>query len=393
MPRSPEAAIARDSAPRLASIDALRGLVIVLMALDHARDFFHAGAMTFSPTDLARTTPLLFATRWVTHICAPVFSLLAGVGAWLRLQRPGETRASLSRYLVTRGLWLVLLDVVVMRLALNFSLSMNYPLFLLVLWVLGWSMVTLAALVWLPSQVVLVGSIAVIAGHNLLDPIRAADFGPLAGVWLFLHQPGVVPVGGIVALFGYPLVPWCGVMAAGFGLGPMFAAPAAVRQRRLVAIGLACCVAFMVLRLINRYGDPAPWSAQESGVFTVLSFLNTTKQPPSLAYLLMTLGPAMLLLAWMDRRVWTPAQPLVVFGRVPLFFFVSHFWLLHAMAAVASFFAYGRAAAAFLWMPLPSMGGAADAFPPGFGYPLWGAYIAWLAVLVLLWPACRRLAK
>ena len=363
------------------------------MALDHTRDFFHAGAMTFSPTDLARTTPLLFATRWVTHLCAPVFSLLAGVGAWLRLQRPGMSRRSLARYLVSRGVWLIILDVVVMRLAMNFSLSMNYPLFLLVLWVLGWSMVTLAALVWLPSSIVLAGSIAVIAGHNLLDPIRAADLGPLAGAWLFVHQPGVLPVGGIVVLFGYPLVPWCAVMAAGYGLGPLFAAPPAVRQRRLAAIGLACCAAFVALRLINGYGDPAPFSHQASGVFTVLSFLNTTKQPPSLAYLLMTLGPAMLLLAWMDGRRWPKGQPLVVFGRVPLFFFVSHFWLLHAMAIVAALATYGRAAGAFLWMPLPSMGGPAEAFPAGFGYPLWVTYMAWIAVLVLLWPACKRLPR
>jgi uncharacterized membrane protein len=363
------------------------------MALDHARDFFHAGAMTFSPTDLARTTPLLFATRWVTHICAPVFSLLAGVGAWLRLQRPGMSQASLSRYLVSRGVWLIVLEVVVMRLAFNFSLSMAYPLLLLVLWVLGLSMVVLAALVWLPPRVVLAGSLAVIAGHNLLDPIRAADLGDLAGVWRVLHEPGLLPLGGIVALLGYPLVPWCAVMAAGYGLGPLFAAPAAVRQRRLLTIGFACCVAFLALRLVNGYGDPSPWSTQPSGVFTVLSFLNTTKQPPSLAYLLMTLGPAMVLLAWMDTWAWPTTQPLLVFGRVPLFFFVSHFWLLHAMAVVAAFVTYGRVAATFLWMPLPSMGGAADAFPPGFGYPLGAAYAAWVVVVLLLWPACRRLAS
>ena len=155
---------------------------------------------------------------------------------------------------------------------------------------------------------------------------------------------------------------------------------------------MACCVAFLALRLVNGYGDPAPWTVQPSAVSTVLSFLNTTKYPPSLAFLLMTLGPGLLLLAWMDRRAWPAGHPLVVFGRVPLFFFVSHFWLLHALAVVAALATYGRAASAFLWMPLPSMGGPAAAFPPGFGYPLWGAYAAWLAVLVLLWPACRWLA-
>lgn len=387
-PGSPEAAISRDPAPRLKAIDALRGLVIVLMALDHARDFFHAGAMTFSPTDLARTTPLLFATRWVTHLCAPLFSLLAGVGAWLRLQRPGETRASLSRYLVSRGLWLIVLELVVMRVAMNFSLSMAYPPLLLVLWVLGLSMLILAALVWLPLSVVLAGSLVVIVGHNLLDPIRAADLGQFAGVWRVLHEPGVLPVGGIVAVVGYPLVPWCAVMAAGYGLGPLFGALADVRQRRLVTMGIACCVAFLGLRLMNGYGDPAPWSVQPSAVLTVLSFLNTTKYPPSLAFLLMTLGPGLLLLAWMDRRAWPAGQPLVVFGRVPLFFFVSHFFVLHGLAAVAALATYGRAAAAFLWMPLPSMGGPAAAFPPGFGYPLWGCTPrGWPC-----WCCCGRLA-
>jgi uncharacterized membrane protein len=388
----PEVAISPVGSRRLTSVDALRGLVIVLMALDHTRDFFHVGAMTFSPTDLTQTTALLFATRWVTHLCAPMFSLLAGVGAWLRLQRPGESRASLSRYLVRRGLWLVLLELVVMRLAMNFSLSFAYPPVLLVLWVLGLSMIILAALVWLPPPVVLALGVAVIGGHHLMDGIRAADLGQLAGVWRLLHEPGVVPVGGIVAFVGYPLVPWCAVMAAGFGLGPVFGVPAAVRQRRLLIVGLACCAAFIALRLRNGYGDPVPWAVQQSGAFTLLSFLNTTKYPPSLSFLLMTLGPGLLLLAWMERRAWQPGHPLVVFGRAPLFFFVAHFWLLHALAALLALAVYGPAALGFLWMPLPSMGGPAAAFPPGFGYPLWATYVAWLTVLVLLWPACRWVA-
>ena len=385
----PETRISTATPRRLAAIDALRGLVMVLMALDHAREFFHVGAMTFQPTDLAQTTPVLFFTRWVTHLCAPTFALLAGVGVWLRLQRPGETRASLSRYLVTRGLWLVLLEIVVMRLAMNFTWSLAYPPLLLVLWMLGLSMMALAALIWLPARVVLVASAVVIVGHHVFDGVRAADLGSVAGLWRVLHEPGVVPLGGIIAIVGYPLIPWVAVMGAGFGMGPLFALPQPVRGRRLLGAGLLLCVMFVVLRWVNVYGDPVPWTSQPSATFTLLSFLNTTKYPPSLAFLLMTLGPALLLLAWMERRGWQPGHPLVVLGRVPLFFFVSHFWALHAMAAVAALVTYGSAARAFLAMPLPSMGGPANAFPAGFGYPLWVAYLAWVAVLVLLWPACQ----
>jgi uncharacterized membrane protein len=385
-------AIPPDSPRRQVAVDALRGLVIVLMALDHAREFFHAGAMMFQPTDLARTTPVLFFTRWVTHVCAPTFALLAGVGAGLRLGRPGETPGTLARYLLTRGAALVLLELVVMRLAMNFSVSMAYPVLLLVLWMLGLSMMALALLVRVPPRLLLLLSLAVIALHNVADGVRAADLGPLAGVWRVLHEPGVVVLKGIVLVVGYPLVPWVAVMAAGFALAGVFSWKPERRQRTLVACGLGMCAGFVVLRLLNVYGDPVPWSTQATGTFTVLSFLNTTKYPPSLAFLLMALGPALLLLAALERRALTPGHPLVVLGRVPLLFYVAHFWALHAMAAVTAWAVYGHAAWRFLWMPPPSMGGSSDAFPAGYGYPLWGTYLAWVAVLILLWPLCRKLA-
>ena len=238
MPPIQEPPVSSMSPRRLTSIDALRGLVIVLMALDHARDFFHVGAMTFQPNDLTQTTPILFFTRWVTHLCAPTFALLAGVGAGLRLRRPGETPASLARYLVTRGAWLVLLELVVMRLAMNFSLSPAYPILLLVLWMLGVSMMALALLVRVPSRVLLCLSLLVIVGHNALDGIRAEDLGAFAGVWRVLHEPGVVLLRGVVAVVGYPLVPWVAVMAAGFAMAPIFSWPAERRQRTLVIWGV-----------------------------------------------------------------------------------------------------------------------------------------------------------
>jgi uncharacterized membrane protein len=375
------------------AVDALRGLVIVLMALDHTRDFFHVGAMTFQPNDLTQTTPLVFFTRWVTHLCAPTFAWLAGVGAGLRLSRPGETPGSLSRYLLSRGAWLVLLDLTVMRLAMNFSFSMAYPVLLLVLWMLGLSMIVLALLVWVPPRALLLGSVAVIAGHNAFDGVRATDLGALANVWRVLHEPGLIQLGDVVAVVGYPLVPWVAVMAAGLATAPMFRWPPVDRQRTLTRAGLALCVGFVVLRGLNAYGDPAPWSGQASPTFTLLSFLNTTKYPPSLAFLLMTLGPSLLLLAWLDRRSVQADHPLVVLGRVPLAFFVAHFWLLHAMAAGVALAVYGWSAWGFLWMPLPSMGGPAAAFPARYGHPLWVTYVVWVAVIVWLWPLCRRLAS
>ena len=284
---------------RFTAIDALRGAIMVIMALDHTRDFFHAGAMTFSPEDLARTTPFLFFTRWITHICAPVFLFTAGVGAFLRSQRPGTTTAQLSRFLWTRGLWLVIVELTVMRLAMNFSFATRYPVLLLVLWALGWSMIALAALVHLPHRALAIASIAVILLHNAFDGVQAAQFGALSGIWNVLHQPGVFFLGGIAVVAGYPLVPWIAVMAAGFCAGPLLLRQPQERRRALLLWGTGLVVAFVVLRALNIYGDPQPWSAQSSPLLTAISFLRTTKYPPSLAFLLMTLGPALLLLAYL----------------------------------------------------------------------------------------------
>jgi uncharacterized membrane protein len=381
-----------DSESRLTAIDALRGAVMVLMALDHTRDFVHAGAMAFSPEDLARTTPILFLTRWITHVCAPVFLFTAGVGVYLRLQQPGSTRGQLSRFLLTRGLWLVVVELTVMRVALNFSLDARYPVLLLVLWALGVSMIALAALIHLPHRVLAVLSLAVIAVHNGFDGVQASQFGALAGLWNVLHQPGVFFVAGVPVVAGYPVVPWVAVMAAGFSAGPLFLLEPQVRRRVLLRLGTALIVGFVLLRAVNVYGDPQPWSVQPSSVFTVMSFLRATKYPPSLAFLLMTLGPALLFLASLDRRGLHASHPLVVLGRVPFFYYVLHFFSLHVVASVLAWLRYGRASFAFLFDPLPSMGGPATLFPEGFGYPLWVTYAVWIAIVVLLYPLCRWFA-
>lgn len=377
---------------RLTSVDALRGLVMVIMALDHTRDFFHVNAAAFQPTDLARTSTILFLTRWVTHFCAPVFVFLAGAGAFLWLERKGS-KAQLSRFLWTRGLWLVFVELTVMRVAMNFSIGPPYPVLLLVLSAIGLSMVALAALVYLPFPVLASVAAAIVLLHNTLDGIRAADFGAFAWLWTLLHQPGAFTVAGFVVVVGYPVLPWLGVMAAGFCSGKVFQLAPDARQRLLVWTGLVLIAAFIVFRAANIYGDPAPWARQAMTIFTVLSFLNTTKYPPSLLFLLMTLGPALVVLAQLDRRPPKREHPLVIIGRVPFFYYVVHFWVIHLLSSAMSWIRYGDRSLAFLFSPLPSMGGPREVFPAGFGYSLWVVYIVWAAVVMLTYPLCRWFAR
>jgi uncharacterized membrane protein len=372
---------------RHTGIDAVRGAVMVIMALDHVREFFHADAMLFQAEDLTRTTPVLFLTRWITHVCAPGFVFLAGVAAQRRLARGGSV-AALSRYLWTRGLWLIVLELTVMRLAFNFRIGGQDPLLLIILVALGLSMVALAGLVHLPAPVVGVIGAAVVVGHNLLDPIRPSDFGALAPLWNLLHDPGVAVVAGLPVVLGYPFLPWAGLMAVGFASGRLFDLEPERRRRLLTMTGLALLAGFVALRTLNQYGDPSPWSAQASPVMTALSFLRTTKYPPSLQFVLMTIGPLLLMLAWCERRPPAPTHPLVAIGRVPLFYYVAHFYLAHIAASVVAAVQYGPALA-FLSGPFPSMGGSRDLFPPGFGHPLWVTYVAWAGVVAAMYPLCR----
>jgi uncharacterized membrane protein len=376
---------------RLLSIDALRGLVMIIMALDHVRDFFHADAMVFSPTDLARTTPVLFFTRWMTHYCLPVFMFAAGMGVYLYGR--SHSKGELSRFLWTRGLWFIALELTVMRFAYNFNFSLRFLILLLILWIFGICLLAMAVLVYVPMRWLAALSVAVIVLHNCLDTLRAQQFGPAAWVWNLLHQPGVIPLAGKMALVTYTFLPWIAVMAAGFCFGRVFQLEPAARRRIMLRLGLAMTIAFIALRALNHYGDPAPWAHQKSALFTVLSFLNCSKYPGSLDFLLMTLGPALLVLAWFDRLTFKPANPLVVFGRVPMFYFILHFYLIHVLAVLAAYLRYGSSAARFVFNPLPSMGGPRELFPANFGYSLWTVYGVWLLVVVLLYPVCRWFAN
>ena len=373
--------------PRLAAIDVLRGLVMVVMALDHVRDFVHTGAMTFSPEDLSRTTPLLFFTRWITHVCAPSFVFLAGIGAqrWFGRER---SASRLSIYLATRGVWLIVLELTLLRFGLNFRVTGPDPWLVLVLCALGLSMLGLTLLARLPVWLVATIGIAIIGLHNLLDPLQAQSFGSLAPVWLLLHQQGAFPIAGQAVVVAYPVLPWVGVMATGFAAGALYDLDPARRRRVLAWTGIGLVVSFVVLRTLNGYGDPQPWSTQRDPVFTMLSFLRTTKYPPSLLFLLMTLGPVMLMLAWLDRRVLRRDHPLAVIGRVPLFYYFGHFLLAHVVASCLAWLRYRDATLAFAG-PFPSVGGSREAFPPDFGWPLSVVYVVWVLVVLAMYPLCR----
>jgi uncharacterized membrane protein len=375
---------------RLSSVDALRGLIMIIMALDHTRDFFNISAISFSPTDLSRTTVPLFFTRWITHYCMPVFMFTAGLGMAFFRQR-NHTRGQLSRFLWTRGLWLIVLELTVMQFSYNFSFSSRYVLFLLVLWIFGICMIAMAALVYLPVRWLAVLSVAVIALHNRLDRIQADRFGRCAWIWNLLHEPGILSIAGRSARSPYTLIPWVAVMASGFCFGGVFLLDPAARRRIMTRLGLALTIAFIVVRSVNLYGDPFPWSHQKSAAFTVLSFLNCTKYPASLDFLLMTMGPALILLAYFDRRTFTASNPLIVFGRVPLFYFILHFYLVHVLVVILEWIRYGTAASLVMFGPSPSMGGAQAA--ANFRHGLGAVYILWIVVVVLLYPVCRWFAK
>ena len=371
---------------RLESVDVVRGIVIVLMALDHTRDFF--GDLAADPTALAATTPALFFTRWITHFCAPAFFLLTGTGACLALGR--MSKRELTRYLITRGIWLIFLELVVMRFALQFNIDYQVTI-VTVLWALGWAMIALAGLIWLPIPAIAAIGIAMVAGHNLLDGIPPSRFGALAPLWTILHAPGILfDNGRFLVVISYVLIPWIGVTALGFCLGRLFQGDAGRRKALLLWMGIGLTAAFAILRLADIYGDPVPWPPQGSLLWTLMAFLNATKYPPSLLFLLMTLGPVLLLLRAFDDGVPKILQPALIIGKIPLFFFVLHFFLIHLLAVLASWLRYGEIGEMFR---SPDLGHFPFSQPPGWGAPLPVIYAVWIAVVLILYPSCRWYAQ
>jgi uncharacterized membrane protein len=374
------------SRARIESVDLLRGVIMILMALDHTRDYF--GVAGVNPTDPATTTVALFFTRWVTHFCAPVFFLLTGTGAFLALRR--RTIAQLSRFLFTRGLWLIFVEVVLLR-CFGWQFNFDYRVTMLtVLWALGWAMIVLSALVHLPPRVVAALGALMIVTHNLLDSVRASTFGVLAPLWSVLHAPAVIYADGRHIVFvAYALIPWVGVTALGYGLGQIYRWEPVRRRALLLRMGLALTIAFVMLRAVNLYGDPLPWSPQRSPVFTALSFLDTTKYPPSLLFLLMTLGPALLFLRVVDGGMPRALRPALLIGKVPMFYYVLHVPLIHLVAVIACVARYGSAH----WMvESPSIDRFPVTQPPGWPVSLPVVWLIWVGIVVMLYPLCRWFA-
>jgi uncharacterized membrane protein len=362
---------------RLESVDVVRGAIMIIMALDHTRDFF---GVPGSPTNLATASIALFFTRWVTNICAPVFFLLTGTGAWLSLRK--RTRPELSRFLFTRGLWLIFLDLVLFRcLAVQFNFDYHTTV-ITVLWALGWAMIVLSALVHLPPSVVTAFGVIMIATHNLLDSIKSAN--PL---WSILHSPNILlATPGHIVFLAYPLIPWVGVTVVGYGLGQIYAWEPARRQAFLLRLGIILTIGFVALRAINIYGDPFRWATQRTPAYTILSFLNTTKYPPSLLFLLMTLGPALLFLWAVDTHTPRILRPALVIGKVPMFYYLLHFALIHALAVIICYARYGH----IYWMfESPDLAHYPVTFPPGWGLPLPLVYLIWAFVVLVMYPLCR----
>jgi uncharacterized membrane protein len=398
---------------RIDSIDLLRGIVMVIMMLDHTRDYVHYAVLRFDPLDLTQTNTLLFCTRWITHFCAPVFVFLAGTGSYLQFAR-GKSKNELSRFLISRGLWLIVLEFTAVRLGAFFSFDPRFLALMQVIWVIGISMIVLAALIHLPLSMTAAFGISMIAFHNLLDYIPLLQVqgwrgpsspvpGMAAKLWMILHQPGLFPVAGFpspLVFVLYPLIPWIGVMAAGYAFGALYQKDASTRRRLLMVIGGIATALFIVMRAINIYGDPAKWSPQKNTLFTTLSFLNTTKYPPSLLFLLMTLGPAIAALAWFEStRVSAAASPmgphslfgtlrkaLVTFGRVPLFFYLLQWPTAHGISILLHL-AFGKPTSWLFQTPIDW----ANA-PQGIGFNLAVVYAAWLTGVLLLYPLCKWFA-
>ena len=322
---------------RLASIDQLRGTVMLLMLIDHVRETFYLQHQVSDPMDVGSVSPALFSFRLLAHLCAPVFVLLTGLSAWLYGQRQPDPRGAAAAFLLKRGLFLVVLELTLV----NFAWTFQFPastLYLQVIWAIGLSMIALAGLLWLPRKLLLALAVVIIAGHNLLDPLQAQGNGVLATLWKILHQRDWIELGNSLRLrTSYPLLPWIGVIALGYVLGPWYASnrPAPQRQRWLLITGTAMLTGFVLLRAANIYGDH-PWLRFTDAQTTLMSLLNVTKYPPSLLFLLLTLGIGLLLLRLYEQpRIAVWLQPLAWIGAAPMFFYLLHLYVLKLLYLAA----------------------------------------------------------
>ena len=367
---------------RIQSIDLLRGVVMIIMALDHVRDYFHADAFMYHPLDLEKTNVAIFATRWITHFCAPVFVFLAGTSAYLVGQRKGKKE--LSTFLFTRGFWLIILEFTVLNFAWFFNIKFTF-FALTVIWALGTGMIVLAAAIHLPFRLILFFGILLVVGHNALDSFHVDGEGFQSLIWKVLHEAAIVKFSDFVLFIGYPLLPWAGIMFLGYCFGALYvpSIDPLFRKKRLYLLGFSAIVVFFILRAINLYGDPNPWSVQAGALNTFLSFMNVTKYPPSLSYALITLGPALLFLAVSEKYSGKVTDIVTALGRVPMFYYIIHIYIIHVLALFAAL-ATGFQASDMvfnIWVTdTPNL--------KGYGFSLAVVYAIWILLVLALMPLC-----
>ncbi len=370
---------------RIESIDVLRGVVMVIMALDHVRDYFHYGSFFNDPTNLETTTPMLFFTRFITHYCAPVFVFLAGTSAFLYGSK--KTKGELFKFLFTRGLWLIFLEVVVNNLIWTFDLSYSIQIFQ-VIWAIGASMIFLSFLIYLPKKVILGMGLLIIFGHNLLDGIVMQGQSLQDIVWYILHQEQRMHLNpNYTIVLKYPLVPWIGMMALGYCFGQLYSKgfDATIRKNWLLNMGFASIGLFFLLRSLNLYGDLVPWSMQDTTTKTIMSFFSLTKYPPSLLYFCITLGPSLLFLYAFESTKNKLTDFFLVFGRVPLFYYFLHVFVIHVFAIMGILIFGGD------WHKMIL---TAESFSSkslsNYGYSLFVVYLVWIGIVLLLYPLSKK---
>ena len=371
---------------RITSIDLLRGIVMIVMALDHTRDFFHIEAFTGNALDLQTASPQLFLTRWITHFCAPVFVFLSGTSAYLQSLR--KPRKELSSFLLSRGIWLILLELTVVTLGISFDITFNFFV-LQVIWAIGISMVILSQLIRLPFSVILATGIIIVGGHNLLDFYESSRTDFPAWYTILHRQDTLRLTSDHLLLVFYPFLPWTGVMILGYCFGRFYSSHVENRNKRTFYLGAALTVLFVVLRWWDVYGDPLHWSPQKSPLYTIFSFINTQKYPPSLLYLCMTIGPSLILLGLFGQTKNKLSEMISVYGRVPLFYYIIHFYLIHTVSAVF-FLLRGHS----FEEGMSGLQGSPFRFvAAGEGYDLGIVYLVWICIVIALYPVCRWYAN
>lgn len=372
---------------RIESIDLLRGLAMIVMALDHVRDYFHILAFTTNPMDPETTNLALYFSRWITHFCAPFFVFLSGTSIFLQSQR--KSKRALSQFLLIRGLWLILVEVSIITLAWSFNPFYNF-FFFQVIWAIGASMLLMGLLIWLPFRMLLATGFIIVLGHNAFDAMEAAEGFQSNFWWDMLHigNFAVYPITSSHMLgFIYPVLPWTGVMILGYGAGVFYSPKYTPAQRKklLTYLGLGLLLLFITLRLINVYGDPKPWTYQKNTLATVFSFLDVNKYPPSLIFTCMTLSPLLILLAAWENLRNGFARVCIIFGRTAFFYYILHLYLIHFLATI-SFYLRGHS--------MQQLAEQNIRLPfwfiyPGDGYSLGVTYLWWILIVALLFPLCH----